>query len=126
MTQKLVQAISKARDAQTCYPGSKSQRSSERKSLGQCAVTALLIQDILGWEILYNTDYHHYRNRLPNGIELDLTKDQFEKDITINSKWTKNRNELLFGTAADKAKTYERYELLKYRVMSILQGIDEG
>jgi len=52
---------------------------------GQCASTALVVQDRLGGELLI-ADVHeadgsrqgvHYWNRLPGGRELDLTREQF-------------------------------------------------
>lgn len=57
---------------------------------GQCAVTALVVQDFFGGELmrasLENVDGFqfmgsHYWNRLPNGKEIDLTRSQFPKDI---------------------------------------------
>ena len=49
-------------------------------SLNQCAVTALIVQDHFGGDLLRcpmtNGDRHYY-NRLPDGTEVDLTQDQF-------------------------------------------------
>lgn len=54
---------------------------------GQCASTALVVQDRLGGELLI-ADVHevdgtrqgvHYWNRLPAGGELDLTREQFRR-----------------------------------------------
>jgi hypothetical protein len=54
-------------------------------SRGQCAVTALVVQDLLGGELLLAEVRHadgsrqglHYWNRLPGGDEVDLTGEQF-------------------------------------------------
>jgi hypothetical protein len=50
-------------------------------SLNQCAVSALVVQDLLGGDLLRckmtNGD-SHYWNRLPDGREVDLTTDQFK------------------------------------------------
>lgn len=48
-------------------------------ALGQCAVTALVVQDRYGGELLrvVNRGASHYFNRLPNGVEVDLTREQF-------------------------------------------------
>ena len=55
--------------------------SPEVPSLNQCAVSALVVQDLLGGELLRcemtNRD-SHYWNRLPDGREVDLTTEQFE------------------------------------------------
>lgn len=50
-------------------------------SLNQCAVTALVVQDYLGGELLrcdMTDGDSHYWNRLPDGTEIDLTAEQFE------------------------------------------------
>lgn len=51
---------------------------------GQCAVTALLVRELLGGEILVANVLRdgrrverHAWNRLPSGLSLDLTRDQF-------------------------------------------------
>lgn len=52
---------------------------------GQCGVTALVIQDHIGGELLMATVLNpdgshqgvHYWNRLPDGTEVDLTREQF-------------------------------------------------
>ena len=48
-------------------------------SVGQCAVTALVVSDRFGGEILrtVNQDVVHYWNRL-GGVDVDMTRDQFE------------------------------------------------
>ncbi len=51
---------------------------------GQCGVTSIVVRELLGGEILM-ADVHgshidgerHAWNRLPGGIEIDLTADQF-------------------------------------------------
>jgi len=52
---------------------------------GQCATTALVVHDLLGGELLIAPvttagvpNGHHYWNRLPGGLELDLTREQFQ------------------------------------------------
>ena len=58
---------------------------------GQCASTALVVQDRLGGELLI-ADVHeadgsrqgvHYWNRLPDGRELDLTREQFRRGEVV-------------------------------------------
>lgn len=52
----------------------------ERPLKGQCAVTALVVQDYLDGELLRTTvdGVSHYWNRLADGTEIDLTRDQFD------------------------------------------------
>ena len=53
--------------------------SEDNPPLGQCAVTALVVQDRLGGDLLrvVNEGESHYYNRLPDGTEFDLTRAQF-------------------------------------------------
>lgn len=59
---------------------------------GQCGVTALFLHDLLGGELLLaevrNADGSrqgvHYWNRLPGGLELDLTRAQFTAGETFS------------------------------------------
>jgi hypothetical protein len=57
----------------------------DNPALGQCAVTALIVQDFFGGDLLCaNINLtRHYWNRLPNRCELDLTKGQF-KEVAIS------------------------------------------
>ena len=53
---------------------------------GHCAVVALLVQDVLGGQILWASlegtkwSGNHYWNLLPNGEEIDFTQNQFKRD----------------------------------------------
>jgi len=49
-------------------------------SYGQCYVTALLIQNIFGGNLIAGTvdGESHYWNKIPDGTEVDLTSDQFD------------------------------------------------
>lgn len=51
----------------------------EHPSVGQCVPTSLLVQELFGGELLrvINKDISHYFNRLPDGTEVVLTRDQF-------------------------------------------------
>lgn len=88
----------------------------EHPSIDQCAVTALIVQEEFGGDILRSPTREgdsHYWNRLPDGSEIDLTADQFsvldDKPLRSCAK-TRTRASLL------KTKsTRERYELLNYR-----------
>ena len=57
---------------------------------GQCGVTALVIRELLGGEILmadvlgsHLQGERHAWNRLPSGEEVDLTRDQFRAGETL-------------------------------------------
>jgi hypothetical protein len=81
----LRQALEKSWNADTCWH--KNEFDPERPSAGQCYVTSLCLLNffktgsIIGAEILYKRSYHsHYWFSAPNGIEYDLTSDQFGGD----------------------------------------------
>jgi hypothetical protein len=58
---------------------------------GQCGVTALVVHDLLGGELLMAEVRHadgsrqgvHYWNRLHGGAELDLTREQFGRGEVV-------------------------------------------
>jgi hypothetical protein len=82
----LESAIRAAWSIETTDPASVETWSPESPAWGQCAVTALVVHDYLGGEILHapvtrgdgSDGGHHYWNRLAGGIELDLTLEQFQ------------------------------------------------
>lgn len=94
-------------------------------AVGQCAVTALVVQDYLGGELLRTTNpstmngssrISHYWNRLPGGREIDLTRGQFwvwEPDEIV----VRDREYVL---SFEQTKT--RYERLRKRVSRALAG----
>lgn len=81
----------------------------------QCLVTALVVQDYLGGEILHATvcGCPHFYNRLDDGTEIDYTRSQFEGKETFNSSpEVQDRARLL----EHKPTTKSRYKILKGRV----------
>jgi hypothetical protein len=60
----------------------------ENPTADQCRVTAAVIQTLLGGKILFaiikkRPLITHFWNRLPNGKEIDFTREQFSKNIKI-------------------------------------------
>ncbi|MGH3713821.1 MAG: YunG family protein [Micromonosporaceae bacterium] len=62
-------------------------------SRGQCGLTALILRELLGGDLLA-ADVHftdgrrqgwHYWNRLPDGTEIDLTREQFTEGEVIGT-----------------------------------------
>lgn len=95
-------------------------------SLNQCAVTALLVQDELGGDLLRcemtNGD-SHYWNRVGN-YEIDLTAEQFDRIEPQPLKDTavvRNRSYVLDPERFQN--TINRYEILRkrYDVLRILE-----
>jgi hypothetical protein len=69
-------------------------RGSGQPSRGQCGTTALVIQSLLGGDLMVaDVEYEgrmegvHYWNVTPGGVELDLTLDQFTPaELLINQR----------------------------------------
>ena len=69
-------------------------RGSGQPSRGQCGTTALVIQSLLGGDLMVaDVEYEgrmegvHYWNVTPGGVELDLTLDQFiPAELLINQR----------------------------------------
>ena len=95
-------------------------------SYGQCAVTAVVIQDFMGGEILRcpcNSGSTHYWNRLPDGREVDLTEPQFTGECPANGDIPyrhdfelRTKDEIL-----EVKSTYHRYRRLRKRVKKFLR-----
>jgi hypothetical protein len=82
--------------AESCDPVDLDQWSPETPARGQCAVTALLVQELFGGELLVAEVRHadgsrqgvHYWNRLAGGVELDLTREQFTASEVVHAPET--------------------------------------
>lgn len=110
---QLESALKKAWGTDTCYFKSIDERIPENPCIGHCTVTALIVQDYFWWDIVFCYHQDHYRNRLPNGEMIDMTKDQMlEEEVCCIDKIC-NRIDLLESEKAINAKTKERYLLLK-------------
>jgi len=108
-----IHLLNKSWSKDTCYPKIKNDWSSNNKSLGQCAVTSLIINDHFGGDI-YKVKINgnsHYFNIINNEI-IDLTKDQFQtKKIEYLNIEKKGRKEIL-----QTKNTLERYNILKNQI----------
>ena len=120
---RLREALRLAWDRETAYPSDKASWTKQNPTVGQCAVTSLIVHSKLGGKIHKNAKYKHYWNELPSGREVDLTKDQFGKDVAITSEETVSVQDLLSGKRAVEAKTGVRYERLKKRVNKNMRKI---
>ncbi len=97
-------------------------------ALGQCAVTALVVQDYFGGKIVWcvaiqpdGTEVSHYFNKI-EGKEIDLTRSQFPAGSVIPSGGEKKKG---FATTRDyvlsDADTRARYSVLSGRIESLLK-----
>lgn len=84
-------------------------------SVGQCVPTALIVQDVFGGVILRTnacTAFAHYFNRLSDGTEVDLTRDQFPTETTFAAPWEFSRWSMLHSPGAVAAGIIRQYALL--------------
>ena len=100
--------------AETCAPRMRSDWSPENKTLGQCSITAFLLQDLYGGKVfgvpLGDGNYHCFN--VVGGCVFDLTSEQFgEKKLT----YTGNPEQLRYEHFRKEEKR-QRYEILKERL----------
>lgn len=95
----------------TCAPRMRKNWTEDNKTLGQCSVTAFLIQDIFGGKVFgierEDGNYHCY-NQI-EGLDFDLTSEQFKDEKLLYDNTNQQKREIHFS----KAEKKERYEYLK-------------
>lgn len=116
----LESALKKSWSKETCYPPTQKDWSNKNPAFGNCAITALTVQDYFGGELLYCKHYHHYWNRLPDGQEIDLTRSQFKEAVTVCVDEIKSRVYVLESDSAKQGATLKRYTLLENKVKTLL------
>jgi len=87
---------------------------------GHCDVTALVVNDIFGGDLMVGEvhcggEQHgfHWWNRLPSGVELDLTREQFRDGQTVTAARVVER-------PPGPLRRWEEYLLLRERVIKHL------
>jgi hypothetical protein len=105
----------------TCYPHMRDEWTPENPSRDQCGMTALVVQDVLGGDLVLAEVHvggaqigHHYWNRLPDGSDLDLTADQFRPEETVV------RGRVVVRPPDAPRYHRQQYELLRQRVFDAL------
>jgi hypothetical protein len=112
-------AVRQSWSPDTCPPESRARWNPDNPSWGQCGVTAMVLNDLLGGELIRGEvieagggfhDYHWW-NRLGTGVEIDLTREQFQQGEVIRDG---------VPVARTPAHTWKRlrpeYELLRKQV----------
>ena len=118
-----LEALHSAWCRETASPTSACEARSVGDPRGQCAVTALLIQDLLGGDIMRAEvqDYtgtvfgSNYWNLIPGMGWIDMTRTQFADSFLMANAEVVQRARLLESAGAVAARTPERYRLLKER-----------
>lgn len=114
--------LKKVWSAETCAPRMQADWSPENPTLGQCSITAFLMQDIYGGKVLgvpLNDGNYHCFNAVGDCV-FDLTSEQFQ-GVTLNyNDCPEQSRETHFA----KEEKRQRYELLKQRLLSDNEQID--
>ena len=104
--------------AETCAPRMRENWSPENKTLGQCSITAFLMQDIYGgkvYGILRPGGNYHCFNDV-GGCVFDLTSEQFGDERLDYSDCPEQFREIHFA----KEEKKQRYEYLRTKLMERL------
>ena len=104
--------LNKIYSKDTCYPLCRDTWNIDNPTLGHCAIVSLIVNDYFGGEIykVKVDGISHYFNIVNNEI-VDLTANQFNKEIDYSNKELKVREEIF-----DNEDTVARYNLLKTRL----------
>ncbi len=115
---------------QTCAPRMRDEWTAENMTLGQCSITAFLIQDIFGGEVygtrLEDGNYHCYN--VIDEKTFDLTSEQFGGEVLSYENNPVQQREVHF----EKEEKHERYLYLKAELtkklnkLSMLELIDKA
>lgn len=109
--------------AETCAPRMRSDWSPEDKTLGQCSITAFLLQDLYGGKVfgvpLGDGNYHCFN--VVGDCVFDLTSEQFGEKKLNYTDCPEQFRETHFA----KEEKRQRYEVLKSKLFARLPGIAE-
>ena len=102
--------------ADTCALRMRENWNDNNKTLGQCSITAFLVQDIFGGDVYgidtANGNLHCFN--IIDGVSFDLTSEQFDYELDYSGARLQKREEHFA-----KEEKYERYCFLKKRVGEI-------
>ena len=117
----------------TCAPRLRDGWSKENMTLGQCSITAFLVQDVFGGEVYgiprEGGNFHCYN--VVDGHVFDLTSEQFGDEVLSYESNPEQLREDHFASA----EKYERYKLLKsgfdklvqkHRQLKLIDGAARG
>lgn len=100
----------------------------DNPSRGHCDVTTLVVHDIFGGDLLAADVFlngerieGHMWNRLPGGMDLDLTRDQFRRGEVIGEPSVRQRP-AQFDPEHPRYHRYEAYLVLSQRVRERLSA----
>ena len=105
----------------TCDPHDLASWRTDNPARGQCGTTALVVQDLLGGELIVGDVRvagvkvgHHWWNQLPDGTEVDLTAGQFHPGETVTG------GEVRLRPPDAPGRCRGQYQLLRHRVLGAI------
>ncbi len=115
----LYDLLSEAWSKETCAPRMQKDWSKDNMTLGQCSITAFLVQDIFGGLVygvpLEDGNYHCFN--VISDVVFDLTSEQFgEAKLDYQNAFLQKREDHF-----SKKEKYQRYFLLKRRLLEKLR-----
>lgn len=118
--QELYDALKHVWCEYTCAPRLRAEWSMENQTLGQCSITAFLVQDIFGGDvygILRPGGNYHCYNVIGDAV-FDLTSEQFGDEVLSYENNPEQTREVHFA----KEEKRQRYEYLKRELKRYLRG----
>ncbi|MEU6698017.1 hypothetical protein [Pseudonocardia sp. NPDC046786] len=117
-------AVRSSWDRDTCDDADRGGWSPRLPSRGQCGATALVLHDLFGGDLLLAEVWHpdgrlqgyHWWNRLPGGVEIDLTGDQFAPGETVQPP------RVVVRPPGPPRRCGAQYTLLRRRVLARIGG----
>ena len=115
---ELKQLLIQSWDLRTCSPGLRDKWNKENPSLGQCAITALIVNDFFGGKIMrcMASSGSHYYNIIDDEL-VDLTVEQFLGEIPQYENGEERTREYLLSNEDTK----NRYEKLLYNLKQLIR-----
>ena len=116
--QELKRILESAWSYETCSPLLKSNWTEKNPSLGQCAITSLVVNDFFGGKIMrcMTSSGSHYYNLIDDKV-VDLTVEQFIGEIPKYEEGQERTREYLLGNDDTK----KRYEKLLYNSKQVIR-----
>ena len=115
----LKKVLNMAWSKETCVPSLRDNYDDGNKSLGQCAITALVVNDYFGGKIMrcMTSTGSHYYNMIDDEI-VDLTAEQFIDEVPLYNEGAERTREYLLSNDDTKS----RYLMLLKNVRKLLSN----
>ena len=111
--EEIYKMLEKSWSLETCFPSGQNLWTKENPSFGQCAITALILNDLFGGKIMrcmWGNNSHYYN--FINDELVDFTKDQFIGETPDYKNGEERTREYLLSSEDTK----KRYEILLKKV----------